>query len=777
MSTTPRPKPGLRLVPLADGAAPPRPAPGPLTQEVELSIQGMTCGACAVRVERALNALPHVDARVSYASERASIALHGDVPVTALVERVEQAGYGARLARGGEDEDEAQRAEDDRRVRLLGWRLVVAAVLFMPLCEASIEFSLVPWIRFPGWQWMFVVAAAPVVGWAAWPFHQNALRALRHGTATMDTLVSVGVIAATGWSFYAMFFEDQPRPGVSPWALLLNQSGGAIYLDVAAGVTTFLLAGRLFEAWARRRSGNALRALNRRGARDVAVLQMDGTERRLDIRDLGVGDRFVVRPGEKVATDGVVISGRSGLDTSAMTGESAPATVEPGDRVLGATIAVDGRLVVRATAVGARTQLGQMVQLVEQAQSRKAAVQRLADRVAGIFVPVVLGLAVVTSAGWLLAGAPLQQAFGTGLSVLIIACPCALGLATPMALRVASGRGAQLGVFFKNGEALETSRRVDTVMLDKTGTVTTGRMAVTAVEAAARGVSPPDVLRWAAAVEDASSHPIARATVAEARARELAIPAAADAGSVAGLGARATVEGEPVLVGSWGFLARHRVHVPAAVGTACRSHEAAGETAVLVARGGRAVGILALADTVKPGARAAVDSLRRMGLDCVLVTGDSEATARAVAGQVGIDEVRACALPAEKVEVVRELQAHGHCVAVVGDGVNDGPALAAADLGLAMGSGTDVAIAAADLVLVRDDPRVVPLALGLARRTLTTIRGNLIWAFGYNVAAIPLAASGHLDPLIAAAAMAASSAFVVWNSGRLGRVQETGRGD
>ncbi|MBO0709527.1 MAG: cation-translocating P-type ATPase, partial [Candidatus Dormibacteraeota bacterium] len=542
-----RPKPGLRQLPMVGATAAPRAAPGPVAQEVELSIQGMTCGACAVRVEKALNGLPDVEARVSFASERASVALHRDVPVTDLIQRVEQAGYGARVARAGED-DAAQRAEDDRRVRLLGWRLVVAAVLFMPLCEASIEFSLVPWVRFPGWQWLFVVAAAPVVGWAAWPFHRNALRALRNGTATMDTLVSVGVLAATGWSFYAMFFEDQPRPGLSPWTLLLNQSGGAIYLDVAAGVTTFLLAGRLFEAWARRRSGNALRALGRRAARDVAVLQVDGTERRMDIRDLRVGDRFVVRPGEKVATDGLVVSGRSGLDTSAMTGESAPVAVEAGDRVLGATIALDGRLVVRATAVGADTQLGQMVRLVEQAQSRKAAVQRLADRVAGVFVPVVMVLALATTAGWLLAGSPLQQAFGCGLAVLIIACPCALGLATPMALRVASGQGAQLGVFFKNGEALESSRRVDAVVLDKTGTVTSGRMAVTAVEAAP-GEAGHDVLRWAAAVEDASSHPIARATVAEARARELAIPEVEAAESVAGLGATGTVEGERVLVG------------------------------------------------------------------------------------------------------------------------------------------------------------------------------------------------------------------------------------
>ncbi len=767
MSTTPRPKPGVRLLPMAGAVAAPKPPPGPFTREVELAIQGMTCGACAVRVERALNALPEVEARVSYASERASVALHGDVSVTELVERVEQAGYGARVARAGEDDD-AQRAEDDRRVRLLGWRLVVAAILFMPLCEASIEFSLVPWIRFPGWQWLFVAAAAPVVGWAAWPFHRNALRALRHGTATMDTLVSVGVIAAAGWSFYAMFFEDQPSSRLSPWALLFNQSGGAIYLDVAAGVTMFLLAGRLFEAWARRRSGNALRALGRRGARDVAVLQLDGTERRLDIRDLRVGDRFVVRPGEKVATDGVVISGRSGLDTSAMTGESAPGVVETGDRVLGATVALDGRLLVRATAVGAQTQLGQMLRLVEQAQSRKAAMQRLADRVAGVFVPVVLVLAAATIAGWLLAGSPLQRAFGSGLSVLIIACPCALGLATPMALRVASGRGAQLGVFFKNGDALETSRRVDTVVLDKTGTVTSGRMAVSAV-GAAPDEAGHDVLRWAAAVEDASNHPIARATVAEAKARELAIPPAEDAQSVAGLGAAGVVEGNRVLVGSAAFLAQHGVEVPVVLADARAAHEAAGETAVLVARGARAVGMLAITDTIKPEAPAAVESLRRMDLRCVLVTGDAEATARAVAAQVGIDDIRASALPGDKVEIVRELQAQGRCVAVVGDGVNDGPALAAADLGLAMGSGTDVAIAAADLVLVREDLRTAPLALGLARRTLTTIRGNLIWAFGYNVAAIPLAASGHLDPLIAAAAMAASSAFVVWNSGRLSR--------
>ncbi|MGH7920849.1 MAG: heavy metal translocating P-type ATPase, partial [Candidatus Dormibacteraceae bacterium] len=528
MSTTPRQSPGLRLLPMAGAPAAATPS-GALTQEIELSIQGMTCGACAARVERALNAAPEVVAHVNYASERASVALHGEVPITQLIERVEKAGYGARVAQAGAG-DEEERARDDCRVRVLGWRLVVAAILFMPLCEASIEFSLVPWIRFPGWQWLFVAAAAPVVGWAAWPFHRNALRNLRHGTATMDTLVSVGVIAATVWSFYAMFFRDAPDPGLSPWTLLFRQSGGAIYLDVAAGVTTFLLAGRLFEAWARRRSGNALRALGERGAREVAVLRLDGTERRLPIGDLRVGDRFVVRPGEKVATDGIVLDGRSGLDVSAMTGESSPAAVAAGDRVLGATIALDGRLVVRALAVGAETQLGQMVRLVEQAQTRKAAVQRLADRVAGVFVPIVLVIAAATIAGWLISGSGLELAFGAGLSVLIIACPCALGLATPMALRVASGRGAQLGIFFKNGEALERSRKVDTVLLDKTGTITTGRMAVVAIVAAA-GEDECQVLRWAAGVEDASAHPIARAVVAEARARRLEIPGARDAES------------------------------------------------------------------------------------------------------------------------------------------------------------------------------------------------------------------------------------------------------
>ncbi|MFZ0218260.1 MAG: heavy metal translocating P-type ATPase [Candidatus Dormiibacterota bacterium] len=740
---------------------------GPVLRELELSIRGMTCGACAAKVERALNSVPHVSASVNYASERAAVALHAEVPVATLIERVERAGYGARPATSERAAEEEQ-AEDDRRVRSLGRRLAVALVLLMPLCEGSIEFSLVPWLRFPGWQLLLIALALPVVAWAAWPFHRGALRALRHGTCTMDTLVSVGVVAATGWSVYAMFFQDPPEPGRSALYILLNQSGGGIYLDVAGGVTAFLLAGRLFEAWARRRTGNALRALAARGAKDVAIVRADGIEERVPIARLRIGDRFAVRPGETIATDGRVVSGRSEIDTSAMTGESVPSDAEVGDRVLGATTALSGRLVVRATAIGTETQLGQMVRLVEQAQLRKSSVQRLADRVASVFVPTVLLLTAATITGWLLAGASPARAFAIGLAVLIIACPCALGLATPMALRVASGRGAQLGIFFKNHQALEASRLVDTVVLDKTGTLTTGRMTVAGVEPAP-GVPRSELLRLVGAVEGGSSHPIAAALVELARAEVGALPEADDCATLAGLGATGQVAGERVLAGRASLFAEHGVAISEPLLAAAREREAHGETVVFAGCGEGALGLVALTDAIKPSARAAVDELRRLGLRCILVTGDHEVTARAVAAQVGIDEVTAAALPQDKVAVIRRLQQEGRRVAVVGDGVNDAPALAAADLGLAVGSGTDVAISAADLILVRDDLRVVPAAISLARRTLMTIRRNLVWAFGYNVAAIPLAASGHLDPLVAGGAMALSSAFVVWSSGRLRR--------
>jgi Cu+-exporting ATPase len=737
-----------------------------------MAIGGMTCGACAARIERSLNRIDGVEATVSYAAERARVALAPGVPVARLVEAVTSAGYTATVA---EDRAtlEAQEAEADRHVRELGRRLVVAGLLFMPLCDLSIAFSLVPSVRFPGWQWLLVVLAAPVVTWAAWPFHTAAVRNALHGASTMDTLVSLGVVSATAWSLYAMFWQDTGHAQQSVLWVLSHESGGSIYLDVAAGVTTFLLAGRYFEASSKRRTGNALRSLAAVGARDVAVLDAAGSERRLPVARLAVGERFVVRPGETVAADGEVVFGHAAVDRSAMTGESVPEEVGPGDRVVGGTVAVGGRLVVRATEVGLDTQLAHMVRLVEEAQHQKAAVQRLADRIAAVFVPAVIVAALATLAGWLLAGSAGEQAFNAALSVLIIACPCALGLATPTALLVASGQGARRGIFFKGYQALEVSRQVDTVVLDKTGTVTEGRMVLAGL-ACAPGVARADLLRWAGAVEQASEHLVARAVAAAAREELGELPEADRFEALPGLGARGTVDGHAVAVGRPGALGV-AAGVPAEVAGRCRAWEATGRTAVLVGRDGAVVGALAVADAVRETAGPAVAQLRAMGLRCVLLTGDNEPTARAVAEAVGVTEVVAGALPADKVALVRGLQAEGRSVAVVGDGVNDGPALATADLGLAVGSGTDVAINAADMIVVRDDLRAVPAAIVLARRTIRTIRSNLVWAFGYNVAAIPLAACGLLNPLVAGAAMALSSGFVVWNSSRLGRPERAGR--
>jgi P-type Cu+ transporter len=743
----------------------------PERTEVSLAIGGMTCGACAAKVEQRLNRIDGVEARVNFAAERARVAAPVDLPVDRLVEAVASVGYTAAVA-GERTALEDQEIEADRRVRDLGRRLVVAGLLFMPLCDLSIAFSLVPSVRFPHWQWLLVVLAAPVVTWAAWPFHKAAARAALHGTSTMDTLVSLGVLAATGWSVYAMFFQDTGNTSQTVLWVLSHQSGGSIYLDVAAGVTTFLLAGRYFEASSRRRTGNALRSLAAVGAKDVAVLDAMGFERRRPVAELEVGERFVVRPGETVATDGEVVFGHAAVDRSAMTGESLPEEVAPGDRVVGGTVAVGGRLVVRATEVGLDTQLAHMVRLVEEAQDQKASVQRLADRISAVFVPAVLVAAAATLTGWLLAGSSGEHAFNAALSVLIIACPCALGLATPTALLVASGQGARRGIFFKGYQALEISRQVDTVVLDKTGTVTEGRMVLADLVCAA-GVDRGSLLRWAGALEQASEHPVARAVAAAARKDAGPLPEVDRFEALPGLGARGTVEGRPVAVGREGALDL-RAPVPAAVAGPCREWEARGRTAVLVGRDGAVVGALAVADAVRETAPAAVAQLQSLGLHCVLLTGDNEPTARAVAAAVGVDDVVAGALPTDKVAVVRDLQRSGRSVAVVGDGVNDGPALASADLGLAVGSGTDVAINAADMVVVRDDLRAVPAAIVLARRTIKTIRSNLAWAFGYNVAAIPLAACGLLNPLIAGAAMALSSGFVVWNSSRLGRPERRG---
>ena len=733
----------------------------------------MTCGACAARIERHLNDVPGVRAAVNFATERAVVTAPPALPGPELLGEIASIGYTARVVGGPGTAAMPLRTtegEDDlgRRVRSLRRRLVVAAVVFMPLCDMSIAFSLVPSARFPGWQWLLLVLAAPVVTWAAWPFHESALRQARHRGATMDTLVSLGVVSATAWSVYSMFADDGSTAARSLGYMLTHHSGGSIYLDVAAGVTTFLLAGRYFEARSRQRSGDALRALAAVAAKEVAVVSEDGTERLRPVSVLRPGMLFAVRPGEKVATDGDIVSGSSAIDASVMTGESAPIEAGPGTSVIGGTVVLGGRLLVRATRVGADTQLGHMLALVERAQQEKANVQRLADRVSGIFVPVVVLLALCTLAGWLLAGAGSANALNAGLSVLIIACPCALGLATPAALYVASGAGARRGIFFKGYRALEASRAVDTVVLDKTGTITEGRMELVEL-ACAPGVDRAELLGAAGSVESASEHPVGRAIAARA-ARELgALGTVEDFRAVPGLGASGTVGGTTVFAGR---SAMGPAPLPGELADTCDAWEAHGHTVVVVWRGGAVIGAVAVADAIRPSAAPAIARLRALGLRCVLLSGDNGPTARAVADAVGIDEVVAEALPAEKVAVVRALQSEGRCVAMVGDGVNDAPALASADLGLAVGSGTDVAIDAADIIIVRDDLVVVAAAIGLARRTLRTIRSNLVWAFAYNVVAIPVAALGLLDPLIAAAAMALSSGFVVWNSSRLRRLDD-----
>ena len=734
--------------------------------EIELSVRGMTCAACAARVQKKLGALDGVTATVNFATGRASVTAPPGVTPPMLIAAIEQAGYGAADARPPAGPATGADGSDAEHAGYLKRRLILALVFFVPLSDLSILLSLFPAFRVPGWQWVLIALTAPVAGWAAWPFHRAALRNARHGALTMDTLVSLGIMAACGWSVYAMFFLDTGGTRVSGMQELLHASGGGIYLEVAASVTTFLLAGRFFEARARRSAGDAMRELAETGARDVCVLSADGSERRVPIAELRAGDTFVVRSGEKIAADGPVLFGQSAVDRSMMTGESVPAEVAEGDSVVGGTVALSGRLIVRAVKVGADTQLSQLIRLVEQAQAQKAAIQRLADRISGVFVPAVMVMAAATLAGWLAAGSPAEHAFSAALAVLIIACPCALGLATPAALVVACGRGARLGIFIKGYEALESSRSIDIVVLDKTGTVTTGRMSLTGLLPAA-GTSRADLLRNAGSVEQASEHAVAAAISAAARAEAGDLPQAAGFTALPGLGARGTVADTRVVVGREKLLRDLGIAIPAALSAQAARWEQAGCTTVLAGWDGEARGALAVADTIKPSAAAAVAELQRLGLRCVLLTGDNEATARAIGDLAGVDEVIAGALPAEKAAYISRLRAAGRSVAMVGDGVNDAPALAAASLGLALGSGTDVAISAADLILLRDDLMAVPESIRLARGTFRTIRRNLAWAFGYNIAAIPLAAAGFLDPLIAAAAMTLSSAFVVWNSLRL----------
>ncbi|MHC1560703.1 heavy metal translocating P-type ATPase [Actinomycetospora sp. C-140] len=721
---------------------------------LDLDIGGMTCAACAARIERRLNRLEGVSASVDFAGEGARVVLGPDVTTATVVETVGRLGYTARPARP--PAEELDEPADDGELRDLWRRLVVAAALFVPVADLALAMTAVPSLRFPGWAWVLAALAAPVVLWSAWPLHRRALAGLRHGTTSMDTLVSLGIVAATVWSLGAVLLGAPEAPAGSTWELLLHPSG-PVYLEVAAGVTTFVLAGRYVERRARRASGDALAALARLAARDVAVLDPDGTERRVPVSSLEVGMRFVVRPGEKVAADGRVVAGASAVDRSMLTGEPVPSDAAVGDAVVGGTVATSGRLVVEATAVGEATALAGMVRLVREARADKADVQRLVDRISAWFVPAVVVLAVLTALGWWFAGAGVAGAFSPALAVLVIACPCALGLATPMAMVVASGRGARRGIFLKGHHALETSRRVDTVVLDKTGTLTTGRMAVVTV----LGPSPDVVLARAAAVERGSEHAIAAAIVAEAS----EVPSEPDDfAALPGLGARAVVDGTTVTVGRPDLFASG---VPSSLLNDWTQAEAAGHTVVAVGWDDAVQGAVVLADDVKPSAAPAVAALRQAGLHPVLLTGDHERAARTVADAVGIDDVVAGVLPEGKLAFLASRRAAGAVVAMVGDGVNDGPALAAADLGLAVGTGTDVALEAADVILVRDDLTAVPEALALARATHRTIRVNLGWAFGYNVAAVPLAVAGLLNPLLAGLAMALSSLLVVSSSMRL----------
>ncbi|MFG2071674.1 heavy metal translocating P-type ATPase [Nonomuraea maritima] len=727
---------------------------------VELTIGGMTCASCANRIERKLNKLDGVSATVNYATEKAKVTFTTEIDPQVLISEVEKAGYTAALPAPPRAED-AEQAEEAGPVDELRRRLITSVVLSVPV----VALAMIPALQFTYWQWLSLTLAAPVVAYGGWPFHKAAWTNLRHGAATMDTLISLGTLAAFGWSVWALFLGGAGMPGMThPFSLAIERGAGAdaIYLETAAAVTAFILAGRYFEARSKRRAGAALRALMELGAKDVELA--DG--RRVPVEQLKAGDRFVVRPGEKIATDGVVEEGSSAVDASMLTGESVPVEVRPGDEVTGATVNAGGRLVVRATRVGSDTQLAQMARLVEEAQTGKAKVQRLADRISGVFVPIVIALSVGTLGYWLGTGSGAVAAFTAAVAVLIIACPCALGLATPTALLVGTGRGAQLGILIKGPEVLESTRRIDTIVLDKTGTVTAGTMTLTAVHLA-EGETRDEVLRLAGALEHASEHPIARAV---ARAADSAATVD-DFTNVEGLGVQGVVDGHAVLVGRPQLLAEWSQHLPPRLVEAMEAEQSEGRTAVAVGWDGRARAVLVVADVVKPTSKEAIAELKALGLTPVLLTGDNETVARTVAAEVGIDEVIAGVLPTGKVDVVKRLQSEGKVVAMVGDGVNDAAALAQADLGLAMGTGTDAAIAASDLTLVRGDLKVAPDAIRLARRTLGVIKGNLFWAFAYNVAALPLAALGLLNPMIAGAAMAFSSVFVVSNSLRLRRFQ------
>ncbi|WP_072690382.1 heavy metal translocating P-type ATPase [Rhodococcus marinonascens] len=732
-------------------------------QQVELAITGMTCASCANRIERKLNKLDGVTATVNYATEKARVSYTGDVSPDDLVTIVEETGYGARLP---QTEEAAPQQEEDDPAAALRQRLIISAVLTVPV----IAMAMIPFLQFPNWQWLSLTLAAPVVVWGAWPFHKAAWANLRHGTATMDTLVSMGTLAALGWSLYALFWGTAGITGMThAFELTISRTDGSsnIYFEAAAGITTFILAGRYFEARAKRRSGAALRALLNLGAKDVSVLRGD-VEQQISIDELVVGDRFVVRPGEKIATDGIVVEGTSAVDASMLTGESVPVEVSPDAEVAGATVNVGGRIIVRAKQIGSDTQLAQMARMVEDAQTGKAEVQRLADRISGIFVPIVIALSLATLGVWIAIGGSVAAGFTAAVAVLIIACPCALGLATPTALMVGTGRGAQLGILIKGPEVLESTRRVDTIVLDKTGTVTTGKMSLQQV-IPADGEDEERVLRFAGALENSSEHPIARAIAREAKERLGTLPDVDQFNNIAGLGVQGVIDGHAVVVGRPKLLRDWSLHLSPELEQEVRGAESAGRTVVGIGWDGAARGVLVVADTVKPTSSEAVSQFRRLGLTPIMLTGDNASAARTIADQVGIDEVIAEVLPADKLDVIKRLQDEGKVVAMVGDGVNDAAALAQANLGLAMGTGTDVAIEASDLTLVRGDLRAAADAIRLSRKTLGTIKGNLFWAFAYNVSALPLAAAGLLNPMIAGAAMAFSSVFVVSNSLRLRR--------
>lgn len=742
-----------------------------VAQRIALDVTGMSCGACAARVENKLNKIDGVRASVNFATRVATVEASPDVSADQLCAVIERAGYHAAPHAEVPTTDSDPDAD---HARSLLRRLAVAAVLFIPLADLSVMFAVVPDTRFTGWQWLLTALAAPIVTWAAWPFHRSAVRNALHGTATMETLISIGVTAATVWSMYTIFFHHQSYQAQGIWQALVGSD--AIYLEVAAGVTVFVLAGRYFEARARSRAGGALRALAALGAKTVTVLLADGSELVLPAGELKEGQRFIVRPGEAIAADGLVVEGAAAVDVSAMTGESKPVQADEGSSVVGGTMVLDGRLVVEAAAVGPDTRFAGMVRLVEQAQAQKADAQRLADRIASVFVPCVLVIAAVTAVSWMLIDGDVNRAVSAALAVLVIACPCALGLATPTAMMVASGRGAQLGIFLKGHRALEAIRAVDTVVFDKTGTLTTGRPQVVSV-VAVEGWDEDGVLARAVAVESASEHPVAHAIVSAHIGDDMS--KVEGFRSVAGSGVRGVVDGVEVVVGRPAWVTRDRV-VPANLAAARRAGESQGQTVVFVAVGESVAGAICIADAAKASAAGAVAHLHAEGMKTMLLTGDNAATAAAIGAEVGIDDVVAEVLPEDKVGAIEKLREQGRVVAMVGDGINDGPALACADLGLAIGRGTDVAIGAADIILVRDNLDSVPQALGLARATMRTIRVNMIWAFGYNIAAIPIAAAGLLNPLIAGAAMAVSSFLVVSNSLRLrnyGTVQPHPYGD